>query len=159
MGMDGRRRDGRRGFTLIELMIVLVILAILVLVALPAYRSAVARSHRADAQATLLAFAQAMERRYQHNYTYGGAAADAADTGAPAAAIFPDQSPLEGRPAYDLTIERVTLDPPYYRLRATPIAGGAQDGDGMLQYDALGQRGWDADNSGTIDASERAWER
>ena len=157
--MAGRRRHRRRGFTLIELMIVLAILAIVLVVALPAYRGAVARSHRADAQATLLAFAQAMERRYQHHYNYAGAAAGSADTGAPAAATFPDRSPLEGRPVYDLTIEQVTLNPPYYRLRATPIAGGVQDGDGILQYDALGQRAWDADNSGAIDASERSWER
>ena len=157
--MSSRRRDRAWGFTLIELVIVLVIVAILVAVTLPGYRNSVARSKRADAQATLLAFAQAMERRYQQNYNYQGAAAGAADTGTPAGAVFPAQSPLEGRPVYDLTIEQVTLDPPYYRLRATPIAGEAQDGDGMLQYDALGQRGWDADNSGTIEASERTWER
>mgnify|MGYP006196610023 CR=1 FL=1 len=44
-----QRRSIQHGFTLIELMIVIVVVAILAAVAIPAYTDQVRRSHRADA--------------------------------------------------------------------------------------------------------------
>ena len=51
-----------RGFTLIELMIVVVVAAILMAIAIPNYTAYVNRSHRAHAKAALLKIAQWMER-------------------------------------------------------------------------------------------------
>ena len=150
---------GQRGFTLLELMIVVVIVAILAAVALPSYNSSVTRTHRADAQAALMGFAQAMERRYQQNLNYLSAATGGADTGAPDPTVFPNTAPAEGQPFYNLTIEEANPTPPYFRLRATPIGGGRQDGDGILEIDSLGVRGWDRDDNGTISAAERNWNR
>ena len=59
-----------KGFTLIELMIVVVIVGILAAVALPAYTSYMAKGKRADARATLLEGAQFMERLYSARSTY-----------------------------------------------------------------------------------------
>ncbi len=155
-------RRSQQGFTLIELMVVVLIVSILVGIGLPSYRNSVVRANRADAQAALLGFAQAMERRYQERYNYRAAAAGASDTGIPDPTVYPAQAPLEGEAFYNLTIETpqspVTFDTGY-RLRATPIAGGPQDGDGIIELDSLGRRGWDADNSGTIDAGEFTWQR
>ena len=92
-----------KGFTLIELMIVIAILGILAAIAVPAYQGSVIKSRRADAQGALTGFANAMERHFTTNNTYGGAAAGGADTGSPA--IFPTQSPLDGsNKYYNLTI-------------------------------------------------------
>lgn len=69
---DGRRQ---RGFTLIELMIVVVIMAILASIAYPSYQRYVVKSRRAAATACLQQHAQLMERYYTTNLTYVGAAA------------------------------------------------------------------------------------
>ncbi len=115
-----------RGFTLIELMIVVVVIGVLVAIGLPSYQNSVTRSVRSDAQSALLGFSQAMERRFNENYSYRGAAAGG-DTGTPLANVFSAVAPLEGQAAYNLTI--VAADDRSYTLRATPIAGGRQAGD------------------------------
>lgn len=59
-----------QGFTLIELMIVLVIAAILLTVALPAYQNYIRRGHAQTAAADLVALSLAMENLYQRQLQY-----------------------------------------------------------------------------------------
>lgn len=51
-----------RGFTLIELMIVVAIVAILAAVAYPSYRDSISKSRRAEARAQLMDAVQYMQR-------------------------------------------------------------------------------------------------
>ena len=60
----------RRGFTLIEVMIVVAIVAILTAIALPSYQEYIRRGHRAEARAALLQGAQWMERAATATGTY-----------------------------------------------------------------------------------------
>ena len=58
------------GFSLIELMIVLIIIGVLLGISLPAYQGYVLQSHRADAQSALLDIAAREERFVAQNNTY-----------------------------------------------------------------------------------------
>uniref|UniRef100_E6PLY9 Putative Type II secretory pathway protein H n=1 Tax=mine drainage metagenome TaxID=410659 RepID=E6PLY9_9ZZZZ len=65
-----------RGFTLIELMIVVAIVAILSAIALPAYNSYVTRSKLAEAFSGLSGASVALQQYYQDNRTYVPTAAN-----------------------------------------------------------------------------------
>jgi len=62
--------NGQRGFTLIELMIVLVIIGIVASIAYPSYTRYVQKSVRTDAHAGLMQAASELERCYTRSYSY-----------------------------------------------------------------------------------------
>lgn len=70
--MGSYRMTSSRGFTLIELMMVIAILAIITAIAIPAYNDQVEKTRRADATASLLNAAQQLERCFTRNNTYSG---------------------------------------------------------------------------------------
>jgi type IV pilus assembly protein PilE len=60
----------QRGFTLVELMIVVVIIGILAMVAIPAYNDSVTKGRRADAKSTLTSIAARQEQFFMDSKTY-----------------------------------------------------------------------------------------
>lgn len=71
------KSDTHKGFTLIELMIVIAIVAILTAIAYPSYQDSVRKARRGSAQADLVELANFMERRFTENNAYNSAAAAA----------------------------------------------------------------------------------
>ena len=130
------------GFTLAELMIVVVIIGILTAIALPAYNDHVISARRADGQASLLDLYARMERFYAENNTYATATVNTA----PATDIITD--PAGGTAGtmpspdgfYNLTITAQSLNA--FTLQATPV--GDQTNDlicANLSINSLGQKG------------------
>ena len=70
-----------KGFSLIELMIVLAIIGILGAIAYPSYDSYMKKSRRSDAKVALQKMADRQERFYLQNNTYTNNAANAGGTG------------------------------------------------------------------------------
>ncbi|MFT5720271.1 MAG: type IV pilus assembly protein PilE [Motiliproteus sp.] len=140
----------QRGFSLIELMIVVAIIGILAAVAYPSYVSYVEKSRRVDGMGALVSFAGAMERHFTVRSTYCGATTDPVDTtdcsvGAPT--IFPTEAPLNGGAKfYDLDI--ASLSATSFTLTAAPKNAQSGDSCGTLTLAHTGLRG----NSGAGDA-------
>ena len=81
-----RGKQGMRGVTLIELMVVVTIIGILVAIAYPGYQSQMQKTRRADGKTALLNAAQQLERCFTRFNAYnnaGCAAATALAAGVP----------------------------------------------------------------------------
>ena len=121
-----------KGFTLIELMIVVAIMGILGAVAYPSYSNSVRKSHRADAQSALMQLAQAIERFYAISYTYVGTGSSGGGaSGSPVSTVFSYTSSPLGEPevSYNLTLSATATT---YTVTATPTGSQASDTCGPL---------------------------
>ncbi|QJC55836.1 Fimbrial protein [Polaromonas vacuolata] len=135
------RFTSNKGFTLIEVMLVMLILALLLTTAWPAYSAHIARGRRSDAKVQLASAQQWMERFYSENYSYAKDTAGNKVGEAFAAQSF-SQSPRvgEGKAIYKLSVSSTDNS---FILNATPTDGGPMTGDecGSLSLDHTGQRG------------------
>jgi type IV pilus assembly protein PilE len=96
--------ESQRGFTLIEVMMVLVIIAILLTLVLPAYRDSVLKSQRADGRSALMDMAARQEKYFAQNNSYTTSISDVG-TG--------------------LGLGRITSKEGYYNLTVSACTGGA----------------------------------
>jgi len=135
-----------RGFTLIELMVVVAIVGILAAIAYPSYISSVTKANRAAAKSCLSEYAQFMDRFYTTNFAYDK------DSGGNVL-VFPalgcsTESNLNQR--YTFTVD--TLARNTFRVLATPTGSQlAQDTQcGTLTLDQTGNRTASGTDGGAV---------
>jgi type IV pilus assembly protein PilE len=120
-----------KGFTLIELMIVVAIIGILAAIAYPSYQNYKIRTHRTDAQAEMIAIGQSLS---QYKATRGNY------SNATIARIYGNSvTPKQGTALYDLTLN---VTDSTWTLTAEPIAVSGQKGDGALTITHTGTQCW-----------------
>lgn len=122
-------RSKHRGFTLIELMIVVAVVAILAAIAVPSYQESVRKGRRGQAKADLVEVVQQAERYRTVNNTYDGFT------------LASSSSPSTGTAFYTLAIE-IDEAGSTFDATATPIEGTAQESDrcGVLTINQAGTR-------------------
>ena len=114
----------QNGFTLIEVMIVVVVVAILATLAIPSYREYVMRSHRRAAQAEMMQIATQQQQYFVANRAY----ATAAQLGY---ALPPDVDEY-----YDYSMTVNAGPPPSFTINFA--AAGSQASDGNLSLTSEG---------------------
>lgn len=122
---------GAPGFTLVEMLVVLLLLGIVASIALPAYNEQVRRSHRAEARTALLQVAHQLERQ------------------ATAAGTYPDGDLPQALASVPGGRYRVSRQKPTdatdgalrFVLLATPLGAQADDRCGTFTLSNTGERG------------------
>lgn len=118
-----------RGFTLVELVVVMAIAAILAAIAIPNYSEYVLRSNRSSAQAFISDVATRQAQFFMDRRTY-----------ATTVAALNMPVPNEIATRYDVAIA-VNAGPPLtYTVRATPTGPQAHDRCGALTIDQAGTK-------------------
>lgn len=133
-GMPSPLRRTDRGFTLIELMVVVAVVAILVSIAVPSYNEAVRKGKRGQAKADLVEAAQIAERYRTVNNSYENLSAGTASSDE-----IVNQSPKTGEADYQIAIQ-VPDGGRAFTLTATPQGGQAKDRCGVLTLDQAGAK-------------------
>lgn len=121
-----------RGFTLIEILIVVAIIAVLSAIAYPSYQKYIIRSKRLDAQSEMLQIAQTMASYKLRNGTFAGATVND---------IYgATLTPKQGTALYDLAFSPSPTTANSWNLVATPK--NTQTNDGAITLTDTGVQCW-----------------
>ena len=155
IGQSGPHPARSHGFTLIELMVVVVVAAVLLAVAIPTYTSQIRKSRRTEAKTALLDLAGREERYFAINNTYTPTATSLGYSG------FGSGYPIGGG-YYYLGAPTVTAatstTPATFTLTAVPVTGAGQDKDTTCAEFMVYSSGQQyAQNSSATNTSTTCW--
>ncbi|MEM1110605.1 MAG: type IV pilin protein [Pseudomonadota bacterium] len=142
------RKQPVKGFTVIELLIVVVLVGILMAIALPAYDEQQRKARRAEAQAALTGLSIALQRYYteQSPSTYVGATLGGSG-------IYPNEAPIDGgRKYYDLSAAVTSTS---FTISAAPKNSQSGDNCGTLTLTNIGFR--DITGAATGTTTDDCW--
>jgi type IV pilus assembly protein PilE len=131
-----------RGFTLIEVMIVVAVLTIIASIAYPSYTRYVTRASREAAKSELIQLGNLQEKIYLNSSSYATSITDAyngrSDGGLGKASGRTD----DGK--YALSIAPTAGPTQIFTITAAPVTGTSQAGDGNITLASDGSRTWGA---------------
>lgn len=118
-----------KGYTLIEILIVIAIIGILATLAYPSFMNYKIRANRADVQTEMLAIASELARKKAVNYNYAGTV------------ITNVNYPRQGTAFYKLNLS-ISASKLEYELTATPIDTTIQKHNGIVCLNEKGHKFW-----------------
>jgi type IV pilus assembly protein PilE len=124
-----QRNPSSRGFTLIEVAVVMTVAAILAAVAIPNYSEYVMRSHRSAVQSFISDVASRQSQFFLDRRSFAGTVAALNMT-----------APADVTARYTVAIAVVAGPPAGFQVSATPIGTQATDRCGLLTIDQAGNR-------------------
>lgn len=132
-----------RGFTLIEVMIVVAIIAILTTIAYPSYIDSVRKGHRTEAKDGLVELSQIMERIYTENLSYNAVRVSGGGTTTVNLAYLLGLAPQFANGTtqfYNFTFATGSPTATTYTLTATPKNDQTSDICGTFSIDNTGAK-------------------
>lgn len=129
--MNNSKQKTQKGFTLIELVIVLAIISIIATIAYPSYQDSIRKARRSTAQSILVETVNFLERRFTETNAFP---VDNAD-------LPFDQSPKTGDKFYDISFD--SSGAIGFVLQAVPVSSSSQNLDscGTLTISNIGVKG------------------
>lgn len=137
-----------KGFTLMELMVVIAIVGVLAATAFPSYNNYIIKSKRAVARGVVMDLVNRQEQYFANNKSYSSALSGLGGLPDPYY-INGSGEQVSSNGVYQITVE-VSGSAPYfaYTLKAAPVSGSTQASDacGTLSLTSEGLRSADTSN-------------